>query len=121
MNATLPSRPSGMLCHPPPLAERVVWNRAADIGTVVTQPDGRKRAMASPESATSDTGPDGESSDLGDSKRLIGFTDAVVAIAMTILALDLPVPDGRTPSELWKSLGHDSRYFLSFIISFVII
>ncbi|WP_333769376.1 TMEM175 family protein [Streptomyces sp. IBSBF 2435] len=38
------------------------------------------------------------------SDRLIHFSDAVVAIAITLLALELPVPAGRDVSAFWKSL-----------------
>lgn len=56
-------------------------------------------------------------------ERLIFFSDAVVAIAMTLLALALPLPHGRTNQEILKSLWqreHREAY-LAFLISFLVI
>ena len=60
-------------------------------------------------------------SDIAESGRLVAFSDAVVAIAITLLALELPVPEGRTPGQLWEGFRHDARYFLAFFISFGVI
>jgi uncharacterized membrane protein len=57
----------------------------------------------------------------GAADRLIFFSDAVVAIAITLLALELPVPAGKTTHEFWQSArGYDGHY-LAFLISFVVI
>jgi uncharacterized membrane protein len=53
--------------------------------------------------------------------RLVFFSDAVVAIAITLLALDLPVPKGQTVSELWASIQDDYGHYLAFLITFVVI
>ena len=53
--------------------------------------------------------------------RLILFSDAVVAIAITLLAIDLPLPEGGTVSEFWASVRHDSTHYLAFLISFFVI
>ncbi|SOD70731.1 uncharacterized protein DUF1211 [Jatrophihabitans sp. GAS493] len=53
--------------------------------------------------------------------RLIFFSDAVVAIAMTLLALDLPVPTGATAAQLWKSIHGFADNYLAFVISFTVI
>jgi uncharacterized membrane protein len=53
--------------------------------------------------------------------RLVAFSDAVVAIAITLLALDLPVPTGATMPEFMKSVGHNGFHYLAFLISFVVI
>lgn len=53
--------------------------------------------------------------------RLIFFTDAVVAIAITLLALELPVPSGRNVSEFWRSVREHHDEYLAFLISFFVI
>ncbi|WP_328464306.1 TMEM175 family protein [Streptomyces sp. NBC_00448] len=53
--------------------------------------------------------------------RLILFSDAVVAIAITLLALELPVPAGRDVSEFWKSVREHDGHYLAFLISFAVI
>ncbi|MEV0476246.1 TMEM175 family protein [Streptomyces prunicolor] len=53
--------------------------------------------------------------------RLTFFGDAVVAIALTLLALELPVPEGSTNSELWHSATAHRESYLAFMISFVVI
>ncbi|HKN98278.1 MAG TPA: TMEM175 family protein [Pseudonocardiaceae bacterium] len=54
-------------------------------------------------------------------ERLTFFADAVIAIAITLLALDLPVPDGTTNGQMWHdALAHRDVY-LAFAISFLVI
>jgi TMEM175 potassium channel family protein len=60
--------------------------------------------------------------------RLVFFSDAVAAIALTLLALELPVPHvpagwhGSTERALWHDLGdHWHSDFLPFLLSFVVI
>lgn len=54
-------------------------------------------------------------------ERLTFFADAVIAIAITLLALDLPVPHGATNAQLWHDvLAHRDEY-LAFAISFLVI
>ncbi len=53
--------------------------------------------------------------------RLTFFSDAVVAIAMTLLAIELPVPQGTTQSEILASLGHGLSEYIAFLISFLVI
>ena len=54
-------------------------------------------------------------------ERLVFFSDAVIAIAITLLALDLPVPGGDTTAAAWHDFGHNLDDYLSFLISFVVI
>jgi uncharacterized membrane protein len=54
-------------------------------------------------------------------ERLTFFSDAVVAIAITLLAIDLPVPAGGTVSEFWTSVRHDDGHYAAFVISFAVI
>jgi uncharacterized membrane protein len=55
------------------------------------------------------------------SRRLEAFSDAVFAIAITLLALDLHVPEltPATPHELGVSLGAQWPTYLSFLLSFL--
>jgi uncharacterized membrane protein len=53
--------------------------------------------------------------------RLVAFSDAVVAIAITLLALDLPVPTGATMSKFLSSVGNSTDHYIAFLISFVVI
>jgi uncharacterized membrane protein len=54
-------------------------------------------------------------------ERLTFFSDAVVAIAMTLLAIELPVPSGATVGEFWASVRHDDGHYAAFLISFAVI
>lgn len=54
-------------------------------------------------------------------ERLTFFSDAVVAIAITLLAIDLPVPEGGTLKLFWLSVKHDDGHYVAFLISFAVI
>ncbi len=54
-------------------------------------------------------------------ERLTVFSDAVVAIAITLLALDLPVPEGDTVSAFWSSVRRSDGHYAAFLISFLVI
>jgi uncharacterized membrane protein len=57
-------------------------------------------------------------------ERVIFFSDAVVAIAITLLALGLPLPHGSTLSSnrsVLRSMLQDGNAYLTFLISFAVI
>jgi len=58
-------------------------------------------------------------------ERLILFSDAVFAIAITLLALEIKVPELHqgliTENDLLNSLGHMTPKFIGFLMSFFII
>jgi TMEM175 potassium channel family protein len=59
--------------------------------------------------------------ELVSAERLVFFSDAVVAIAITLLALVLPVPHGANSRALLKDMWHDRDAYLAFLISFIVI
>jgi uncharacterized membrane protein len=50
--------------------------------------------------------------------RLTLFSDAVVAIAITLLAIDLPVPTGSTADAFLASVRDNSGHYWAFLLSF---
>jgi uncharacterized membrane protein len=54
-------------------------------------------------------------------ERLIFFSDAVTAIAITLLALDLTPPSGATVSAFWSSVRQNDLTYLAFLVSFITI
>ena len=56
-------------------------------------------------------------------ERFTFFTDGVCAICITLLIIEIRVPDLAAPTDalLWKSLSHMSLRFLGFVISFGIV
>jgi uncharacterized membrane protein len=55
-------------------------------------------------------------------ERLVFFSDAVIAIAMTLLILELPLPEGEDDAARWRSFGHlvGQQYF-TFALSFLVV
>ncbi len=51
-------------------------------------------------------------------ERLNFFSDAVVAIAITLLALDLHVPTGKSSADLWHDAARNADGYVAFLISF---
>ncbi len=47
--------------------------------------------------------------------RLEAFSDGVIAILITVMVLELRVPQGAT----WAALGHDAPLLLAYLLSFV--
>ena len=58
---------------------------------------------------------------LGAAERLTFFSDAVVAIAVTLLALNLPVPKGDTAAAVLNDLHAHRGAYLAFVISFLVV
>lgn len=54
-------------------------------------------------------------------ERLPMFVDAVIAIALTLLALDLPIPAGDTTDAMLNSVAAHGKEYLAFALSFVVI
>jgi uncharacterized membrane protein len=57
-------------------------------------------------------------------QRLDGLTDAVFGVAMTLLVLDLRLPEGFLPhdaAELWRAISDLSMQFLAYAISFFVL
>lgn len=54
-------------------------------------------------------------------ERVIFFSDAVVAIAITLLALGLPLPHGSSNTAVWHSLRAGRDAYIAFLISFAVV
>jgi uncharacterized membrane protein len=54
-------------------------------------------------------------------ERLVFFTDAVVAIALTLLAIDLPVPSAESDHAFFTSIRDNQGHYLAFLLSFVVV
>jgi len=58
---------------------------------------------------------------LNDSKRLEAFSDGVMAIAITLLVLDLHVPEATSDGGLGAALRHQWPSYAAYLVSFLII
>ncbi|WP_285662605.1 TMEM175 family protein [Actinorhabdospora filicis] len=54
-------------------------------------------------------------------ERMTFFSDAVIAIMLTLLAIELPVPEVDSPAALWHGLAEHSDEYTAFLISFCVI
>lgn len=55
-------------------------------------------------------------------ERMTFFSDAVIAIALTLLALELPMPEADGPRTLLRALtGAHGRQYLAFLLAFVLV
>jgi uncharacterized membrane protein len=54
-------------------------------------------------------------------ERLIFLSDAVVAIALTLLAVELPVPTAASQDAFFSSLHHNQSRYVAFLVSFVVV
>jgi len=55
-------------------------------------------------------------------ERTVFFSDAVIAIAMTLLAIELPLPEGHTPAAVWRSfVSNLGAEYLAFLVSFAVV
>jgi uncharacterized membrane protein len=53
--------------------------------------------------------------------RIVNFSDAVFAIAITILVLDIRMPDGLSPTEVPAQVLNLAPKYLSYVISFLVL
>ncbi|GAA2276786.1 TMEM175 family protein [Nonomuraea roseoviolacea subsp. roseoviolacea] len=54
-------------------------------------------------------------------ERMLFFSDAVIAIMLTLLALELPLPDAHDPAHLGEALAAHGSQYLAFLVSFYVI
>jgi uncharacterized membrane protein len=70
------------------------------------------------------TGEDDEATGDNSFGRLLALSDGVFAIAMTLLALELHLPDlgeHATDAQVRHALGHEWHSYLAFVISFFVV
>jgi uncharacterized membrane protein len=53
--------------------------------------------------------------------RLEAFSDGVIAIAITLLVLNIHVPSASSPGDLAGKLGHEWPSYASYAVSFMTI
>jgi uncharacterized membrane protein len=80
-------------------------------------------AIDRPEPGRPPTSPDGLPGNLYPKDRIAALTDGIFAVAMTLLVLDLKVPDGIAggPSTLWAHLVALSGRIDDYVISFLVL
>jgi uncharacterized membrane protein len=53
--------------------------------------------------------------------RIVAFSDGVFSIAITLLVLELKLPEGLASGEIWHALGNQREQLLAYGISFAVI
>lgn len=53
--------------------------------------------------------------------RIVAFSDGVFSIAITLLVLELKLPEDLAHGEIWHALGEQREQFLAYAISFAVI
>ena len=116
-----------------PSSTRRYADRVADADEAVRQPDEERPSTEvvaerlGAAEAEGDVAQVQREVEFAAAERLMFFSDAVIAIALTLLALDLPVPGGIenaddvTVSELVRDAGEHFNDYLAFLISYLVI
>jgi uncharacterized membrane protein len=90
----------------------------------LTAPSQESRDRRPPDTSAGGIGTDDAEVEASAAERVIFFSDAVIAIAITLLALALPVPnttDSTTNGQLLHALREQRGEYLAFLISFLVI
>ncbi len=53
--------------------------------------------------------------------RIVAFSDGVFSIAITLLVLELKLPEHLASGEIWHALGEQREQFVAYAISFAVI
>lgn len=56
-----------------------------------------------------------------DSGRVEAFSDGVFAIAITLLVLNIRIPEAHDAAELWHALGAQWPFYFAYVVSFLVI
>ncbi len=93
------------------------WHREFRIDRGGAHPRKAGAQLAGDTERANDAAP---SAPVASPERILTLTDAVLAIAMTLLVLDLNTIDyqGSSPGALWRLLGQEGGRFVAFFIAF---
>ncbi|MDI2129795.1 TMEM175 family protein [Yinghuangia seranimata] len=58
---------------------------------------------------------------MNESSRVEAFSDGVFAIAITLLVLEIKVPETEPGESLWSALGHQWPSYAAYVVSFFVI